>query len=377
MNPKITFKKDDEKEISNILKAIASKDKQVSEAAQTTFAAFVGPVVDTVLNQAATSNYVFSTETYAMGDGAPSIPIDTYFDNIEGLFQVWSSALPGGLPSNMAWGASEYRFTTWELESAAHMLKSYAEKSRLNVVAKTIERLAQEVLAKQEYQLWSIVLGALAQVRTNGVAHVVDASTGGTFKIADLNSLWTRVKRLRKSWLGGTPTTTVGRGLTDLFCSVEVMEDIRSMAYNPVNTVAGVTDTTGTEAGSTVGIPLPDAMRQEIFRNAGMSEIFGVRLHELLELGVGQSYNQLFDDLYTASGSDPSFSASTDELVLGVDLSVPSAIKIVATDSDTGAQFQASPDDQWVSRSKKFGWYGAVEMGAIVVDNKALAGIIV
>lgn len=368
---KIKFNKEDEKEVINILKAVGSSDKAKSEAAQVTLAAFVGPVVDVVLQQAATSNYLFSTETYAMGDGSPSIPIDNYFNTNEGLFQVWSSSIAGGLPSNMAWGAEEYRFTTWQLESAAHMLKSYAEKARINVVAQTIERLAQEVLVKQEYQLWSIALGALAQVRTNGVSHLVSAGTAGTLKLDDINNLWTKVKRLRKSWVGGTPTATVGRGLTDLFLSVEKMEDVRAMAYNPVNTtVVPAAATTAT------ALPLPDSMRQEIFRNSGMTEIFGVRLHELLELGVGYAFNQMFDDLYTASGSDPAFSAASQEIILGVDLSIPSAIKIVATDSDTGAQFQVQPDDQWVSRSKKIGWYGSVEMGAIVVDNKALAAII-
>lgn len=367
---KIKFNKEDEKEVANILKAVASNDKTKSDAAQVTLAAFVGPVVDVVLQQAATSNYLYSTETYQMGDGSPSIPINTYFGNTEGLFQVWSSSIAGGLPSNMAWGADEYRFTTWELESAAHMLKSYAEKARLNVVAQTIERLAQEVLAKQEYQLWSIALGALAQVRTSGVSHLVAGTSAGTLKLSDINSLWTKIKRLRKSWLGGTPTASVGRGLTDLFASVEVMEDIRSMAYNPVNTAAFP------DSNESTVLPLPDAMRQEIFRNSGISEIFGVRIHELLELGVGYAFNQMFDDLYTATGSDPAFNAASNELVLGVDLSIPSAIKIVATDSDTGSQFQVQPDDQWVSRSKKIGWYGSVEMGAMVVDNKALAGIV-
>ncbi len=374
----VSFNKEDQKVVIDILKAVGSKDKMKSLAAMTSLAQLVGPVVDQVLDQAATSSLVFQKKSYSLGE-VPSIPMDLFFDNIEGTFMVWSQSIAGGLPSNMVWGADEYRFTTWTLASAVHWLKAYAEKSRpdLDVVSRAITRLAQEVLIKQEYQLWSILLGALAQARANGAAQLVDAVEAGRFQVADVNNLWTRIQRLRKSWVGGTPTAQVGRGLTDLFVSPEVMGDIRSMAYNPVNTIAGPTSTVGTEVGSTVGIPLPDAMRQQIFQNSGMNEIFGVRIHVLQELGVGQSYNDLFDDLYTASGGDPDFTKVSDELVIGIDLSVPSAIKVEAVDGEYDSVFRVEPDDQWVSRSKKVGFWGECEMGAIVVDSKAYYGVVV
>ena len=69
---KIKLTKDDEK--SAILKAIASKDKATSENARVALAALVGPVVATVLDQAATSNLVYKTLTYDM-DSVPEIPI--------------------------------------------------------------------------------------------------------------------------------------------------------------------------------------------------------------------------------------------------------------------------------------------------------------
>lgn len=373
----IKFNKEDEKYALDILKAVGSRDKVKSMEAQVSLAALVGPVVQTVLEQAANSNLIYQTKTYTLGE-TPSIPVDLYFDNDEGLLDVWSNSIAGGLPSNMVWGSDEYRFTTWQIASAVHFLKAYAEKSRggLDVVAKAIRRLSQEVLGKQEYQLWSIVLTALAQARTAGDTHLITAASAGKIGPDDLNSLWTLVKRLRRSWIGGTPTAAYGRGLTDMFISIEVQESIRSMAYNPVNTVAGVTDTTGTEVGSTVGIPLPDAMRLQIFNNGGVSELFGVRIHELQELGVGEAYNDIFDAGYSPGGGDPTFDAATQEIALGFDLSVDSAVKVVAADGDSDATFRVEPDDQWVSRSKKIGWWGEAEMGAIVVDNKAFCGLI-
>lgn len=369
---KIKFNKETENEALEILKAVGSKDKLKSMAAMTSLAALVGPVVDQVLDQAATSNLIFEKVRYNMGD-VPSIPLDLYLDNIEGTYQVWSTSIAGGLASNFTWGSDEYRFTTWTLDSAIHWLKSYAEKSRpsLEVVTKAIGRLAQEVLAKKEFQLWSILLAAWAQVRTNSLSHLVAGATAGVFSVADVNAMWTKISRLRKSWLNGTPVNSPGRGLTDLFVSPEVMGDIRSFAYNPVNTTA-VPDT----AESTV-LGLPEGMRQDIFRNGGMSEIFGVKVNVINELGVGQVYNSLFDDYYTAAGSDVTFASATQEVILGIDLSVPSAIQVEATDSDTGSVFNVEPDDQWVSRSKKVGFYGQCEIGGIVVDSKALFGVVI
>lgn len=369
----LKFDANTELEALEILKAVGSKDKAVSMAAMTSLAQLVGPVVDQVLDHQATSSLIYQIKPYSLGD-VPSIPIDLYFDNIEGTFLVWSQNIAGGLPSNQVWGSDEYRFTTWTIASAVHWLKSYAEKSRpdLDVVTKAIQRMAQEVLAKQEYQLWSILLGAVGQVRTNGVSHLAAAAAGnGTFTVADVNTLWTKVARLRKSWLNGTPVNRPGRGLTDLFVSPEVMGDIRAMAYNPANTVAVPDQAESTALG------LPDSVRERIFQTGGWGEIFGVKIHEIQEFGVGQPYNSLFDDLYTSSGSDVTFNSATQEIALGVDLSVPSALKVEAVDSDSGSVFRAEPDDQWASRSKKVGFWGEAEMGAIVVDSKAFYGIVV
>ena len=66
-------------------------------------------------------------------------------------------------------------------------------------------------------------------------------------------------------------------------CIVALREwaDIRSFAYNALG---------GSTAGASA-TDLPAGVRQEIFDSAGMQEIYGVNIVELLELGVGQKYN--------------------------------------------------------------------------------------
>ncbi len=367
---KLKFDKDSETKVAEIFQAIASPDRDKSWEAETALAAFVGPIVDQVLEQAATSSSIFQTIRYDLSKGAPSIPIDTYFGNQEGEMLVWSQNIPGSLASNLVSGADEYRFTTSTIYSAVSMLKKYAAEARLDVVGKSIERLAQEVLLKQEWMLWSVLLGALGAARkADGTPHLLSATTAGTFQLDDLNRLWTMIKRLRTSWSGGTPVGVPGRGLTDLFVSPEVMEDIRAMAYNPMNT-RGVPDSVESTA-----LGLPDAMRQEAWKSGGSAGFLGVKIHELLEFGVGQPYNYLFDLSY--SGSSPTFAWNTQEIVLGADLSIDSAIKVEGTDRDSDSVFKVKVDDQFVSRSEKLGWWGKAEFGAAVADTKAFVALIV
>ena len=106
-----------------------------------------------------------------------------------------------------------------------------------------------------------------------------------------------------------------------------------------------------------------------------MSEIYGVVLHELNELGITKKYNNLFDVFY--GGSTPAFNAGTDEVVIGLDLSREAFIRPVAQQAESGGTFTALPDDQFLSRQEKTGFYGFVEEGRVCLDSRAVCGIIV
>jgi hypothetical protein len=138
------------------------------------------------------------------------------------------------------------------------------------------------------------------------------------------------------------------------------------------------------------GIALPDGMRADIYRSAGMQEIYGVNIVELLELGNGKKYNTLFNDLFTPNASDHAgagttpgtaiawdASAGNHEILVGVDNSRGAFIRAVSVVSETGATFDAVPDDQFVQRSDKIGFYGSLEEGRVCLDGRAVQGITV
>jgi len=340
-----------------LIKAMASREGSVAREAQEAFAAFIGPVVNKVLMEAATSSAVYTDLAYDEDD-SPSIPLDLFQGEGEGLVSVWSQNVAGGLPTSTVEGLSELKVSTYRLDSAVSFLKRYARRGRLDVASKAIERMTNEVLIKQERNAWAVVLKALADSGNT----VAQGGSPETFTLAKLNTLVKNVKRINKSYSGGS--TTSSYGLTDLFVSPETMQDIRAFAYNPVG---GTVGSGLTNVGET---DLPAGVREEIYRGGGSQEIYGISLHELIELGPNQKYNQLFDAFYSGT-----FPGATSDIVIGLDLTKDSFVRPIARNADSGSTFTAMPDDQFVARSEKIGFYGSLEEGRVCIDSRSIAGI--
>jgi hypothetical protein len=306
--------------------------------------------------------------------------LDLYHDiTDEDYIQIWSQSVPGGLPTNqVAPSQSELKFTTYTLDSALSFDKRYASRSRLDVVSKTFTRMAQEVLLKQEKTSASMIMTALANATTNTEQHVIRSAQAGRFLLSDLNKLFTKAKRINTSWTGGTPADRRGRGITDLLVSPEIVEEIRGLAYNPINTKGSNTDIAGT-----------DSMRDAIFNSAGIPEFYGVSIQEYNEMGNDQKWNNVFDAAAGATDYDDNYSATgggirafdgsagNEQILVGVDLSRESMIRAVATDSESGDEFSLVSDDQFVTRQSKIGYYGSLEEGRMIIDDRVLLGLIV
>jgi hypothetical protein len=373
---KIQFDKNPEQ--IELIKALASDNKTVALEAQEAFAAFISEVVQQVLLQTATSSMIYRDVEFDEDD-APSIPLDLYYGLNEGHISVWSQTVGGGLPTNFVQGMQEMKVSTYRLDSAISMDKRYVRKARLDVVAAGLERMANEILVKQERNAWAVILKLLAEASTGGKSHIFRSSTSNIFQLDDMNNLWTLVRRLNAAYTGGTPVASQSRGLTDIFVSPEIKAQIRAFAYQPMNTRSGAVNSSGATS-----IALPDSVREDIYRGAGTSEIFGVTIHEMLELGHTRKYNELFGafagttnyDVFGGTGGTQ-FSNANDELIIGIDASRNAFLRPVAVQSDSRGQVKVLPDDQFLARSEKVGFYGFVEEGRVAVDARAAVGLIV
>lgn len=374
---KITLKRTPEQ--VELVKAMASKNRAIANEAQVALAEFIGPVLAEVINNAPTLSNLFTTLQFNADDN-PSIPLDLYYDvNAEDYITVYSQSAAGGLPQNQVLPTvSEMKIHTYTLDSALSFDKRYAAKSRLDVISKTFTRLAQEILLKQEKTSANLLLGALANAQTNGKKHVQRAGETSRFKLADLNELFTLAKRINTSWLGGTPEARQGRGLTDLIVSPEVVQELRAMAYNPINTKGG-----GSSNAILTDIAAPDDMRTAIYNSAGIPEFYGVSIMEINELGRGQRFNSIFNTVagdtpyLKADGSGSAAFGDNDEIIIGLDRGRESLIRAVAVDSENGSEFSLTADDQYSVRQKKIGYFGSMEEGRMVLDTRALVGKIV
>jgi len=379
---KITLKNTPEQ--VELVKAMASRNRDVAYEAQTALAEFIGPVLAEVINNAPALSNLFTTLQYNADDN-PSIPLDLYFDvSDEDYVQVYSQSRAGGLPtSEVLPTSSELKIATYSLDSAVSFDRRYAAKSRMDVVAKTMTRVAQEILLKQNTISANVILKALADSQSTNRIQVEEAAGLQRFVLADLNRMITRSKRLVTSFVGGTPDARQGRGITDIICSPEVVEELRAIAYNPINTKVA-------PAGAgTDSVRTPDVIAEEAYNAAGAPTFYGINVIELNEMGgsgLGGS-SRKFNDIFVAEqsgnvplaggGSGDQAAAGDDELVLGIDRSRESLVRPVAVDAENGGEFNLIADDQYSIRQNKIGYFGSLEEGRIVLDNRALVGTLV
>lgn len=370
---KITLNKTPEQ--TELIKLMGSSNRQKAIEAQETFAAAIAPLALQVLQQANVISAVYKDIPYDEFTN-PTVPLDLYFDVKEkGYIKVWSQTMPGGLATSQVSGNGDLPVSTYSLTSAVSFLRSYARQGRLDVVAKTIERMAGEILVKQEINSVNPLLKAVAEATFDkaGVTtyHVIRTNTANQLALDDFNRLLTLAARINSSWVGGTPVGAP-RGLTDLIISPEALEEIRAMAYNPMY------------FGSKTDIPATEQFRNAIYNSAGIPTLYGIGFIVCYEMGVGQAYNTIFDNyagstLYPGHGGSgtSAFDGSTEEVLVGVDRSREALVSPIMVSAESNGTLTVMPDDQfYASRSEKIGFWGRVTRGNAVLDARALTALV-
>lgn len=354
-----------------LIKAMADKDSIKAMQAREAFAEFVGPVIQQVLNLSALSPLIYTDWPYS-GDTDPEIELDQFYNAAVGHVTVWQQSIAGGLGTSLVTGLTTLKPQTYELDSAVSLLVRNVQRGVLPYVSNALNRMAQEILVLQEYNAFYVALRALGEGSTNGLKHVIAATTANVLQPDDFNRLMTRAKRINTAFNGGTPDKMYSRGANNMILSPEMMEQIRSLAYQPVNTRA-VPNTDESTA-----VPLPDSIRTSIYNGGGEQSIYGVNLHEALEFGISQAYNNIFAAVAVGINGPggAAFATATDELVLGFDSSREVLLRPVNTDLD-GSTVKVQTDDQFTKRSGKIGWFTKIIEGRLCLDARALSGLVI
>lgn len=365
----------------DLVKRMGSSNRTEALAALEAVAAVMTTPILRVIEQANVVSNLYQTLTYEAGS-SPTIPLDDYFDiRAKNFLTSWSMSQPGGTATNFVQGATELYVQTYPIGSAISLNRNYLKAGNIDHLANHLSRLVQEILLIQQTNGAFVLFNSLATARIDGdgannaTNNLLGArtATADRFQLDDFNTLMIGYDRATASWVGGTPVLEQ-RDLTDLLGSPEWMGQIRSIAYQPQNTVQVVT----TQGASALGAP--DSVREQVFRGGSVPTLFDKVLHKVYEMGVGRDFNSVFDTAIGAvalpghgtgfgGGTTSVFNGATEEVIVGLNTDMFDLARLRQTDQSS--EFSLVVDDTFTNRSKKVGYFGELTEGYVSVEGRA------
>ena len=226
---------------------------------------------------------------------------------------------------------------TFDIGSSVDWLLKYSRDARWDVVGRAMAVLEGTFVRKNNNDAWKVIVSA-------GSARnliVYDAAAPKGFYSKRLVAL---MKTVMRRQAGGNATSINMGKLTDMYVSPEMLENVRLWDLTQVD----------------------DFTRREIFmapmdRTGEMSltRVFGVDLHDIDELGVGQEYELYFEQ--TLGGVLPS---GKQEIVVGLDLQRSDSFVMPVR-----AEVEIFEDES-LHRQRRSGFYGWGEHGFASLDSR-------
>ncbi len=265
-------------------------------------------------------------------------PLDFYQTAQESDYIAYTIPSEGALPLRNIVGDA-ITVSTFEVGNAIDWPMKYARTARWDIVSRAMEVLEAGFVRKINTDGWRVIIAAGAG-RTDynsGAPLVYDSTaTAGQFTKRLVSLMKTTMTRLA----GGNSATTNRGRLTDLYISPEALEDIREWDHDEVD----------------------DVTRREIFSatddGGPMAKIYGVNLHPLDELGVGQEFQTYFATLGLSMGTDD------EEIVVGLDLSHGDSFVMPIKQ-----ELEIFTDEN-LHRRRRAGFYGFQEHGLAALDGR-------
>lgn len=375
---KITIEKNAEN--TKLLKQMADRNLMKAMEAREAFAEFITQPILEVIESAPVIQSLFDTYTYDYGT-PPSIPLAPLFDiKTNDFIRVWTQSRPGGLATSTNSDVSELMVMTYPLYGAVSFPLNYVRAARVDVVGAYLQRLAQEFLYKQEANSWAILAASVMQgnyTTPNSPSptpknQVIRSNTQGTVLPQDVSALVTLMSRVNSSWVGGTPAGAT-RAITTLVGSPEFMEEIRNMAFEPLNTVLR----------NTYPLGGPESFRSEIYNAGNDASIYGMELISVYDMGQGYPYNIVAgtyagSTAYQGYGGTGTavFSPGSEQLVVGVDRRRPYLARLVESNPDDGSTLSVLTDNQWSNRAEEIGFWMKLREGRVALDARNVVGLL-
>jgi len=265
-------------------------------------------------------------------------PLDFYQTAQENDYIAYQIPSEGALPLRSICGDA-ITVQTYDVGNAIDWQLKYSRTARWDIVSRAMEVLEAGFVKKMNTDGWRVIIAAGAgRTDYSGGAPLVydSAATAGQFTKRLVSLMKTTMTRL-----AGGNSTSINRGrLTDIFISPEALEDIREWDADEVD----------------------DQTRREIFQaddgQGTLGRIYGVTLHPLDELGVGQEFQTYFATLGVDMGT------SDEEIVVGLDLSKNDSFVMPVKEELTIFE------DDNLHRRRRAGFYGWQTHGFASLDGR-------
>lgn len=308
-----------------------SPDLNVAIAAQREIAtAMTIPLREGVLDGDISSG-IYQEVNFLPGQ-AVEFPLDMISPGTERDLVAFTIPIHGRLPERHFSG-DYVAVPTYEVGASGDTNLKYVRDARWDVLARLQQAIEAMFVRRKNLDAWHLILAACA---TRNLIAYDDMATAGLFTKRAVANAETFMARG-----GGGNTNSQNRGkLTDIFMSVESKQDVLSWDLTQI----------------------PDALRQQIFTSwssGGLAKIGDVTLHDLVELGVGQDFQN-----YAVTTLGVTMPTDKQELCVGLDLrNQDSFMNPVREDIQIF-------EDPTFHRQRRVGFYGWREHGFSILDAR-------
>lgn len=327
------------------LQATASPDTEIRTKAQQALAAELNWPLRQGIFDRDNLGGIFERQVLAPGATA-NYPLDFVRPGDEDHFNAFTMPKQGRVPEKHVEG-DELWVPTFSIANSIDWSLKYAREARFDVIMRAIRVYEAGFVRKINTDGWRTILGAAdgrgLVVTANGSAPFTGSSLTPTASAGQFTKeLISRMKTAMTRGAGGNGNS--GR-LTDVYLSMEAMEDIRAWDVDEID----------------------EFTRREIFvsKEYGLAQIYGVVLHEMTEFGEGQEYEE-FLEVTLGLAHQTVNSATLREYCIGLDLStMDSFVMPIRYELETY-------EDPNLYRSQKAGIYGWMEHGFAVLDPRRI-----
>lgn len=335
----LDFDRETEALMAEALRGTAHPDREVAQRNMRAFAqALDVPLREGVMDE---SNLGDIYEEEPLQPGAHAFyPLDIIKPGEEDNHTAFTYQNQNRIPERRV-EADEVTIPTYRIANAIDWDIDIAKDARFNLVRRALEVYRAGFTRKLNYDGWTTLLAAAVQ---RGL--IVSAATGAGNPFtghvvqgsATIGGEFTKelVSRMIITMMRGAGGNAVRTNLTDLYVSVEAVADMR--AWNATD--------------------VDEFTRRELLttQQFGLASLYGVVIHPMQELGVGQDYQTILTSL---GATQPS---GTTQFAVGLDLSARDSFVMPVRDQ------LETRDDETLHRQWRMGVYGSMRMGFGCLD---------